>query len=120
MKRMFGCLPPWIPVSDNQGFCPLVKKDFYKAGPSDIPHNVFNLVDNQRILDFCKTPCLIMDIKLEKSCSSNRQSGAIWYRDFLANQYSGKSIYQNNFFVKSIYFKGPSKKSLKKILKSYE
>ena len=57
MKRMFGCLPPWIPVSDNQDKCPLVIKDFYKAGPSDIPHNVFNLVDNQRILDFCKPPC---------------------------------------------------------------
>ena len=66
MKRMFGCLPPWIPVSDNKDICPLRIKDFYKAGPSDIPHNVFNLVDNQRILDFCKPPCLRMDIKLER------------------------------------------------------
>jgi hypothetical protein len=66
MKTMFGCLPPWIPVSDEEdGRCPLKIKDFYNIS-SEVPHNLFNLMDNQKILDFCKPPCLKMDIRLER------------------------------------------------------
>ena len=42
-------------------------KDFYgRNGTDEVVHNVFDLVDNQKLFDLCPPSCLKMDIKLEE------------------------------------------------------
>ena len=67
MKSMFGCLPPWIQNGDDLGKCPPKIKNFYgRNGTDEVVHNVFDLVDNQKLFDLCLPSCLKMDIKLEE------------------------------------------------------
>ena len=67
MKGMFGCLPPWIQIADDLEKCPTKITHFYGRNETDeVVHNMFDLVDNQRLLDLCPPSCLKMDIKLEK------------------------------------------------------
>ena len=64
---MFGCLPPWIQIADDLEKCPNKIKNFYgRNGTDEVVHNVFDLIDNQKILDLCPPSCLKMEIKLEK------------------------------------------------------
>ena len=67
MMSMFGCLPPWIQTADDLEKCPMKIKDFYgRNGTDEVIHNVFDLVDNQKLFDLCPPSCLKMDIKLEE------------------------------------------------------
>ena len=64
---MFGCLPPWIQTADDLEKCPTKIKNFYRQnGTDEVVHNVFDLVDNQKLFDLCPPSCLKMEMKLEK------------------------------------------------------
>ena len=71
MYKSFGCLPPWITPSIYYDVCPMTINDFYGANRSyEMPFKMYDLLSSQGILDYCKQPCMKMDIQLEQISQS--------------------------------------------------
>ena len=67
MKSIFGCLPPWIQIADDLKKCPTKINNYYgRNGTDEVVHNMFDLVDNQKLFNLCPPSCLKMEIKLDK------------------------------------------------------
>ena len=80
LKNIFGCLPWWtqgfIPVtSDN--LCPMRIKDFYARNGTELTaFTIFNLLDNQELLNKCLPPCISVTYKLDMIKRYNHRVGA--------------------------------------------